>query len=185
MLVGSLFVGLAVVFFKHTGLLIGGTAGLALLTHYASGFNFGLLYFLINLPFYVFAVRAMGWVFTIKTFCAVGLLSAYAEVLPRVITLDALHPAFGAVMGGLLAGTGLLMLIRHHASLGGVGVMAIWLQRNRGWRAGKVQMVADFLILAAALPWVPVPLVALSVLGALALNLVIAINHRPGRYFGV
>ena len=86
---------------------------------------------------------------------------------------------------GLLAGTGLLMLIRHHASLGGIGVLAIWLQRTRGWRAGTVQMIADCLILATALLWVSPWLVALSVLGALAVNMVIAINHRPGRYFGM
>jgi uncharacterized membrane-anchored protein YitT (DUF2179 family) len=139
----------------------------------------------VNIPFYVFAVRTMGWEFTIKTFCAVALLSLYTEALPHVISLDALHPAFGAVMGGLLAGTGLLMLIRHHASLGGIGVLAIWLQRSRGWRAGTVQMIADALILGAALLWLDLWLVALSVLGALAVNLVIAINHRPGRYFGV
>lgn len=185
LLVGTLFVALAVIFFKHGGLLIGGTAGLTLLVHYASGLNFGLLYFLINIPFYVFAVRAMGWEFTIKTFCAVALLSVYSEVLPQVVGLGTLHPAFGALMGGLLAGAGLLMLIRHHASLGGIGVLAIWLQRNRGWRAGTVQMVADCLILGAALVWVSPWLVALSVLGALAVNMVIAINHRPGRYFGM
>lgn len=185
LLAGSLFVALSVVFFKHAGLLIGGTAGLTLLVHYASGLNFGLVYFLINIPFYVFAVRAMGWEFTLKTFCAVLLLSVYSELLPAVISLGTLQPAFGAVMGGLLAGTGLLMLIRHHASLGGIGVLAIWLQRNKGWRAGTVQMIADVLILGAALIWIAPWLVALSVLGALAVNLVIAINHRPGRYFGV
>jgi uncharacterized membrane-anchored protein YitT (DUF2179 family) len=185
LLVGALFVGLAVEFFRHAGLLIGGTAGLTLLAHYASGQPFSLLYFLINLPFYVFAVRAMGWEFTIKTFCAVALLSLYTEVLPRVITLGKLDPVFGALMGGLLAGAGLLMLIRHHASLGGIGVLAIWLQRTRGWRAGTVQMAADGLILLIALIWVPPLLVALSVIGALAVNMVIAVNHRPGRYFGV
>ncbi|WP_181358961.1 YitT family protein [Pseudothauera lacus] len=182
---GALFVALAVVFFKHAGVITGGTAGLALLLHYASAQNFGVLYFAINLPFYVFAVRAMGWEFTIKTFCAVVLLALFSEWLPQVISIDSIHPVFAALMGGLLAGTGLLMLIRHHASLGGIGVLAIWLQRTRGWRAGTVQMIADCLILATALLWVSPWLVALSVLGALAVNMVIAINHRPGRYFGM
>ena len=79
---------------------------------------------------------------------------------------------------------GLLMLIRHKASLGGLGVLAIHLQNTRGWRAGKTQMAADVLILAVGV-LVRDPLsVALSVVGAVALNLVIAVNHKSGRYIG-
>jgi uncharacterized membrane-anchored protein YitT (DUF2179 family) len=62
--------------------------------------------------------------------------------------------------------------------------MAIYLQNRRGWRAGVTQMVADFVILCGAF-FVRAPSeVLLSVLGALTLNLVIAINHRTGRYIG-
>jgi hypothetical protein len=37
----------------------------------------------------------------------------------------------------------------------------------------------------AAFAMVDVQRIALSVLGAVALNLVVAVNHRPGRYLGV
>jgi uncharacterized membrane-anchored protein YitT (DUF2179 family) len=184
LLVGTLLVALSVVFLRHAGLLTGGTAGIALLVHYATGMAFGLVYFLISIPFYIFAVRAMGWEFTVKTFVSVALLSIYSEWLPHLFVIGELNPVFAAVMGGLLAGVGLLMLFRHHASLGGIGIVALVLQRHKGWRAGKIQMAADGLILAAALFHVAPKLVLLSVLGAGALNLVIAINHRPGRYFG-
>lgn len=184
LLVGTLLVALSVVFLRHAGLLTGGTAGIALLVHYATGMAFGLIYFLVSIPFYIFAVRAMGWEFTVKTFVSVALLSIYSEWLPHLFVIGELNPVFAAVMGGLLAGVGLLMLFRHHASLGGIGIVALVLQRRKGWRAGKIQMAADGLILAAALFHVAPILVLLSVLGAGALNLVIAINHRPGRYFG-
>ena len=184
LLVGTLLVALSVVFLRHAGLLTGGTAGIALLVHYATGIAFGLVYFLISIPFYIFAVRAMGWEFTVKTFVSVALLSIYSEWLPHLFVIGDLNPIFAAVMGGLLAGVGLLMLFRHHASLGGIGIVALVLQRRKGWRAGKIQMAADGIILATALLYVPPVLVLLSVLGAGALNLVIAINHRPGRYFG-
>jgi uncharacterized membrane-anchored protein YitT (DUF2179 family) len=77
------------------------------------------------------------------------------------------------------------MLIRHRSSLGGVGVLAIYLQQRKGWRAGWVQMAADCVIMALALLAVDARLVGLSVLGAVAVNFVIAVNHRPGRYFGI
>lgn len=183
LLTGTLIFGLAIVFFRQAGLLTGGTAGLAFLAHYAGGWDFGPLYFAINLPFYVFAWRALGWMFTVKTFVAVSLLSLYSELLPRWITITSLDPVFAAVMGGLLAGAGLLMLVRHRASLGGLGVLAIYLQDKKGWRAGHLQMIADVFIVGTALFIVDWHLIALSILGALMLNIVLAINHRPGRYF--
>jgi uncharacterized membrane-anchored protein YitT (DUF2179 family) len=180
---GTLLVALAVLFFKTASLLTGGTTGLAFLIHYPTGWPIGAILFVINLPFYVFGYQAMGRMFTVKTFASVGLLSFYIEVLPRWIQIQGIHPVFAAIMGGLLAGTGIL--IRHGASLGGVSIMAIYLQKIRHWRAGIVQMGVDVAILLLGL-WVLSPTqVMLSVLGAFALNMVIAINHRAGRYFTV
>jgi len=45
-------------------------------------------------------------------------------------------------------------------------------------------MVADVLIVCAAFVVVAPDRVALSVLGAIVLNLVLTINRRPGCYFG-
>jgi len=184
-LVAPLFVAFAVLLFRQAGLLTGGTVGLAFLVHYASGWPIGPVLFVINLPFYFFAMRALGRTFTIKTFVAVSLLSIYAEALPQLMVIESLDPLFAAVMAGFLAGVGLLILIRHQASLGGIGVLSIHLQNTRGWPAGKVQMAADVVILGAAL-LVRDPLsVGLSIVGALALNLVIAVNHKAGRYVGI
>ncbi len=184
LLTGTLLFALAVLLLRQAGLLTGGTAGATFLAHYATGLSFGLLYFLINIPFYLFGLKALGKAFTLKTFCAVGLLSLYSELLPQWIAVERIHPLFAAVIGGLLAGAGLLMLIRHQASLGGLGIMAIYLQKTRGWSAGNVQMAADGMIVLGALFVVELDKVALSVLGAFMLNLVLTINHRPGRYFG-
>jgi uncharacterized membrane-anchored protein YitT (DUF2179 family) len=185
LLTGTLLVALAVLFFKTAALLTGGTTGLAFLIHYPSGWRIGAILFVINLPFYIFGYKALGRAFTIKTFVSVGLLSFYIEALPRWIHIQDIQPVFAAIMGGLLAGTGILILIRHGASLGGVSIMAIYLQKARQWRAGMVQMAFDVAILLLGL-WVLSPSkVLLSVLGAFALNMVIAINHRTGRYFTV
>lgn len=181
---GTLLFAFAIVLFRQAGLLTGGTAGLAFLGHYASDISFGVLYFLINIPFYIFGLLALGKAFTLKTFAAVALLSLYSEVLPRWIHIESIHPVFAAIIGGLLAGAGLLMLVRHRASLGGLGVMAIYLQKKRGWSAGTLQMIADGFIVCGALAIVDPLRVGLSILGALVLNMVLAINHRPGRYFG-
>lgn len=182
LLTATLFISLGVTLYKQTGLLTGGTAGLAFLAHYATGIGLGLLFFVINLPFYGLAWFAMGQAFTFKTFMAVALLAGFTEGLPWVLTLQHIHPLYAAVMGGLLIGAGFLMLFRHQASLGGVGIVALWLQQRRGWRAGKVQMAVDCgIVLAACFSVTPMQLVY-SLVGAVVLNLTLAVNHKPGRY---
>ena len=185
LLTGTLFVALGVVMFRECGLLTGGTAGLAFLLHYATGWNFSLLFFLINLPFYGLALQRMGKVFTLKTFAAVGLLAAFAETVPLWIHIDRLSTGFAAVAGDLLMGTGMLILFRHRASLGGFNVLVLWLQERFGWRAGQVQMAFDCTIVVAAFSVVGWQQIAWSVLGAVVLNMTLAINHRPGRYMAV
>lgn len=184
MLAGCLIVALAISFLRESQLLAGGTTGLAFLIHYLGGWPLGAVLFVVNLPFYVFAWRAMGRVFTLKTFAAVALLSLFTELVPRLLVFGRLDPVFAAIMAGLLIGIGILILIRHGASLGGIGVMALHLQKTRGWRAGTVQMAFDVVILGLGLLAVPLDKLLLSVLCAMVLNLVIAVNHRPGRYFG-
>jgi len=184
LLVAPLFFAFTVLLFREAGLLTGGTVGIAFLIHYGTGWALGPVLFAINLPFYALALRAMGKAFTLKTFIAVSLLSFYSEWLPKLVSFSSLDRVFAAIMGGFLAGISLLMLIRHKSSLGGLGILVIHLQNTRGWRAGKLQMGADCLILAAAI-FVRDPLsVGLSIVGALALNLVIAVNHKSGRYMG-
>lgn len=179
---GTLFIALAVMMFTQTGLLSGGTAGLAFLLHYATGASFGALFFAINLPFYWLAWRHMGRGFTFKTFAAVALLSVFTALQPRALHFDALHPLYAAIVGGLLMGAGFLMLFRHRASLGGVGIVALALQQHRGWRAGKIQMAIDCAIVLAAFFLVDASRIGYSLVGAVVLNLTLAVNHRPGRY---
>jgi uncharacterized membrane-anchored protein YitT (DUF2179 family) len=182
---GTVLVSLGISMFSQVGLLTGGTAGLAFLLHYASGVSFGWAFFLLNLPFYWLAWRRMGPGFTIKTFCAVGLVALFSGLHPKLIQLQGLTPFYVALIGGAMMGTGFIVLFRHKASLGGINILALYLQERHGFRAGKLQMGLDLLILAASLWLVSIPALIASVLGALMLNLAITLNHRPGRYMAM
>jgi uncharacterized membrane-anchored protein YitT (DUF2179 family) len=182
---GTLFVALGVTLFKQAGLLTGGTAGVAFLVHYATGWNFGLVFFVLNLPFYGLALQRMGRSFTLKTFTAVALLALLSNLLPDLIHMDRLDPLFTSVMGGLLMGTGMLILFRHHASLGGFNVLVLYLQERFGWRAGYLQMGLDCCIVLAAFAVTDWQHIALSVVAAVVLNQTLATNHRAGRYMAM
>lgn len=183
--VGTMFMALGIVIYTKTVLLAGSTAGLALLLQYATGIGFWWLFFAINLPFYILAVRKLGWAFTLRTFAAVTLVSIFTRLTFELVSFSHLDPLYAAVMGGALSGTGLLILFRHRTGLGGINVLAIYLQDHFGIRAGYFQLAVDFAILAAAFFVIPLDRLALSVVGAVMVNMTLAINHRPGRYLGV
>lgn len=181
LLTGTLFVSLGLLLFRQAGLMTGGTVGLAFLAHYASGLPFGPLFFCINLPFYGLAWKRLGRRFTLKTLAAVSLLTLLSAVLPWWLTVQ-VHPVFAAIGGGLLVGTGFIILFRHRASLGGLNTLVLWLQERFGWRAGVVQLTLDCAILLASWPWLDLDRLLLSILAAAAMNFALAVNHKPGRY---
>jgi len=182
LLVGTLLVALAITLFNRAGLLSGGTVGLAFLAHYLGGWAFGATLFLINVPFYWLAWRHMGRAFTVRTVAAVAMVSILGDWLPRHLVLASIEGWLAAVLGGVLMGNGFLILFRHHASLGGLGILALIAQKKWGWRAGYVQLAADAMVVGAAVLTVSLQRVLMSVAAVLVLNLVIATNHRPGRY---
>jgi uncharacterized membrane-anchored protein YitT (DUF2179 family) len=181
----AILAALGIAVFERAGLMTGGTTGLALLLTYRFGLPFGAAYVLVNLPFFALALWRMGWRFTVRTAVAVILLSAITEFQRPLLPLGAVHPAWAALVGGLLLGIALLILFRHRGSLGGFNVLVLYLQERFGWRAGWVQLAMDAAILLASLSVLTPSIVALSLIGAVALNLTLAVNHRPGRYMAV
>lgn len=168
---------------RAAGLVTGGTAGLALLISYASGWDFGWVFFIVNLPFYAFAWVRRGPEFAIKSFCTVTAVSALAEALPQWITVTDVQSWTAAILFGVAAGFGLLGLFRHKASLGGISIVAVIVQDRFGIRAGWIQLGWDLTLMAVSLAVLPWTAVAWSLAGAVVLNTVIAMNHRRDWYF--
>lgn len=185
MLSGTLLMSLGIIFYSKATIITGGSAGLALLLQYATPFSFSAIFFVITIPFYYLAVRRMGWGFTIRTFVAVGLVALFVRLTPRWLEIAALNPVYAAISGGAFMGIGMLILFRHRTGLGGMNILALYLQDHHGIRAGYFQLAVDALIMLGALFVLDWFSVALSMLGAAVLNLTVAINHRPGRYIGV
>lgn len=179
---GAVMASFGLTMLTHLGLVTGQTAGLAVLLSYATGAPFGAVFFAVNLPFYWLGWRRLGRAFALRTFGAVAAVSALTALTPRWVAFDRLDPVYGAVLFGLVTGAALLALFRHGASLGGIGILALLLQDRTGFRAGWTQLLFDAGVFAAALLLLDVGTVAVTALGALVVNLTIAINHRRDRY---
>jgi len=183
-LTGTLVLSIGLAYLKSAELLTGGTAGVAFLVHYTTGWNFGLSLFIINIPFYILGVIRRGWLFTFKTLVSVSLVGLFTELTPAVLLIEFIDPVFAAIGGGLLIGTGMLIVFRHNASLGGFNILALVLQDRYGISAGKTLMLCDSLVVAAGLFLMPIWLLIISILGAVLISFVISVNHKPGRYNG-
>lgn len=181
---GTFLAALGLHLLKAVGAVTGGTAGLALLIDQISDVPFWLVFTFVNLPFVVLALWKKGIRFTVLTAVCVGGVAGLSVVNAGWLPVAGLQSVYAVIGGNLLIGVGVLILFRHGASVGGVNVIAIVLQERTGFRAGWTQMIFDVLIVLGAFLVVPWPLVLLSAVGAVVLSLVLALNHRPGRYIG-
>lgn len=184
-LLGAFVTALGLTFYAKALLITSSLAGLSLLVQYASGQPFWVVFSLLNAPFYVLAVLRMGWAFAARTLLAVSLVSMIAPMTQRWVAIEAVDPAYAALMGGALSGLGLLVLFRHRTGLGGINILALLLQEKCGIRSGWFQLAVDLLILVAAVFVLPSTNIIFSVIGAVTLNGILVCNHKPGRYLGV
>lgn len=179
---GTSLCALGVQYLSFNSLVTGQTAGLGVVLGYLTPLSFGVWFFIVNLPFYVLAWLRMGPRFTVKSFVAVALVSVISEYFSGTIGLSALPPMLGGPLAGALIGMGLIIIFRHGGSLGGIGVLALYLQEKTGFRAGWTQLGFDIVLFGAAFLLFAPDVVIWSLAGAVVTNLIIATNHRQDRY---
>lgn len=182
MLIGTFILSFAMTLLQQAGIMTGGTAGLSLLIHYITDLKFGVLFFLINIPFYYFAYKKMGIALVVKTFIAVALLAGFTEIIPQFFHLSDVNPIYATIFANVLMGVSFLILFRHRSSLGGINLLALYLQERFKIPAGKVQMAIDVIILLTSLLFVDWKLILVSIFGVIILNSIILLNHKTTRY---
>jgi hypothetical protein len=117
---------------------------------------------------------------------AVTMTSLITELQPHFVTIESIDPMWTAVLAGILLGFGLLGLYRHRASLGGIGVLAVYMQERFGIRAGLVQLAFDRRRAHRGLSRWPRPSSCSARWSApLVLNLFLTVNHRADRYIAM
>ncbi|TYL43157.1 YitT family protein [Dickeya sp. ws52] len=184
LILGVMFIAIGLNLLKLSGMITGGIAGIALLLSYVVPLSIGVLFILTNIPFMIFCYFSMGRAFTLKTLIVNIALSLATQAVPGLLTIDYVHPLFSALVGGTFLGMGILSLARHNASVGGTGVLTLWLYKRFNINAGKSQMLLDVLVFAISMLTMPITLLLWSALSALAMNAMLMNWHKPGRYQG-
>lgn len=154
-IIGSFLIATGVVCFAE-GIRIapGGVSGLALLTQHIWGLPIGLTSFCINLPLLAVARKIFGFAFlrrTIQTLliCTFMFDGVAANFLPKY-TGDRL---LGAVVTGLLSGTGLAIIFLRGSTTAGTDILSrIIAKRRPHIPIGLALLFVDGIVLALSIP---------------------------------
>lgn len=181
-LIGTFLTAQGLYCLQSAGLLIGGVAGLTLILAKVTSVSFGTLFFLINCPFYFMAWKRFGKQFALRSVVSGAMVSVFTDNIGKFIQITTVYDAYSAILGGLLIGLGMLILFRHRSSLGGFNILCLIIQDKTGISVGKTQLAIDSAILILSLFFVTPGVILYSILGAMVLNLILAMNHKPNRY---
>lgn len=175
---GCFLVSLGICFLSASGLLVGGTAGLAFIANKLLPVSFGFWFFTINLPFFYLAIRQMGRDFALRSLLCIVAVSLMSDLLSAYVSFANLPPLLGAVIAGGLIGIGLILLFRYRSSLGGVNILGLYMEERFGIHSGKVILASDVVVAASALALYPWDKVAYSLLGFVVLSSVLGRYHK-------
>lgn len=127
----------------------GGIIGVSLIINYMTDFSFGILVFIINLPFLFAGYKYIGKNFCISSLFAIIVLGIVESSLHHVPALTS-QPLLATVFGGLLLGGGVGLVIRNSGALDGTEILGILLSKKIPFSVGEFVMFVNIFVFAWA-----------------------------------
>jgi len=177
--IGTALIAIGMTLLKAAGLVTAGVAGIALILSYLIKLPVGVLFTLVNLPFFIFGAFTMGRAFLVKSIIASSAISLGLIIAAKAMTISAISLPFAAIVGGTTIGMGILAVARHGGGVGGTIILSLWLYRTRGINAGIVALAADILILTSAAFAVTPYVLLWSAISAVSIHAILFAWHRP------
>ena len=118
----------------------------------------------------------------LKCLASVPGLSVLSHFLTSNFHIASIDPSLGVLIVAATVSIGLIVIFRHGSSLGGIGILALYLQDQGLMKTGSTQLVFDIALFALAIFFVPWAVVELSLAGVVLLNVSIILNQRRDRY---
>jgi uncharacterized membrane-anchored protein YitT (DUF2179 family) len=137
------------VFWLPNSLIDGGIVGVALILSKLFGDSLlSYLLIILNLPFIYLAYKHIRRTFVIHMAVAVLLFAGFLMALDVVPPFLA-DPIEVIVVGGALLGVGVGLIIRHGGCLDGTEILAILVNRKKGYTVGQVVLFINIFVFGA------------------------------------
>ncbi|TSB47034.1 YitT family protein [Alkalicoccobacillus porphyridii] len=138
-------------FLLPSSIIDGGIIGISLILNNLTNINFGILVFIINLPFLYFGYKFIGKKFLFSSLIGIITLSLGESYLhhlhPPAFTTS---PLLATVFGGVFLGAGVGIVIRYGGALDGTEILGILLSKKIPFTVGEFVMVFNVFVFAWA-----------------------------------
>ncbi len=136
------------VFLQPNQLIDGGIVGIAMILARLFGQGFSAFFIILTLPFLYLAYRFIRNTFLFHMFPAVILFAGFYIVLENVPPFVS-DPLETIVIGGAILGIGCGLIIRYGGCLDGTEILAIIINRKKGFTVGQVVLFINIFIFGA------------------------------------
>lgn len=128
-------------------ILSGGLTGITIVIDHFTGLGVGLLYFVLNIPIFIFAYKELGKRFILYSAFAVVAVSIFIDFLPSMPTFVTEDPMLAAIYGGMMIGVAVVLWIRTGGSGGGMDIVSIILNKRYGYSVGQVSLILNAVVI--------------------------------------
>ena len=127
-----------------------GVSGVSLVIYYFSGWpSIGIIYFLINIPIFVFGWREISFNYTITSLIGVFIFTFALEVTSGIV-IPTHDNIMAAVLAGVLTGFGTGFYLRMGGSAGGLDIVAMIFKKRFSIPMGTTFITINVIPLTAA-----------------------------------
>jgi uncharacterized membrane-anchored protein YitT (DUF2179 family) len=150
-------IGLFLNAFGWTGFLLphkivgGGVNGIGVMVNEMTGFPVGAFYLIVNVFLIIWALKAIGAHFGIKSIIGIFGFSLLMSVLQPLTKQPIVNDAFmSTILGGFLGGFGLGLIFWQGGSTGGTDIIAMILSKYFRTSPGKVTFYVNLVIIGSS-----------------------------------
>ena len=112
----------------------------------------GIIYFLLNVPFFIMAYRVMGRKFCLTTLVSIAMASAFLAIIPVPKTPIVDDRILASLVGGLGSGFGAGLVLRAGSSQGGQDLIGVCLAKTHpDFKVGAIGIVISVCIYSICL----------------------------------
>ncbi|MBQ6455733.1 MAG: YitT family protein [Mogibacterium sp.] len=138
----------------------------------------GIIYFLINVPFFIMAYRVMGRKFCVTTLISIAMASAFLSIIPVPKTPIVEDRILASFVGGLGSGYGAGLVLRAGSSQGGQDLIGVCLAKTHpDFKVGAIGIVISLCIYTICLFMYDIPTVLYSIIFAVVTGIFIDRVH--------
>ena len=125
----------------------------------------GIIYYIINVPIFLIAMKKMGKRFLAKTLITVTAMTIFMSIIPAELIIEDMMAS--SVVGGIIAGVGIGITLRMASSGGGMDIIGVLLVRwRKDFSVGKVNLLVNIILYGACLFMFDIKTVIYSVIFA-------------------